>query len=407
MLDYEWADKTDTSSQDSDEVLNGLATLFVKKGKGSDQEVKETQVVKSPLVFQTLRPSVRVFLREDRAKGISFQLWPSAVVLATFLEQSNPYLTSNSSQQLRAVPMETSQQTSPQACSNSLQELSAAPSVRAARHTNQPNSSNLQQQPSADPHVQTNQQLNSLASSSLRSPPSTPSLTSSCLVSSCPLPGSWLVGRRVLELGAGCGLSGIVAATLGAIVTLTDLPAVLDQLQANVQLNIQQVRAGGGALSVYGLDWKETPVLPMHSSFSSASTLPFSVSSASSSSSSVDSCSSVFSESIAASHSTSVSLPASSVLLPVAPYDLILLADCIYHPDAVLPLINTLRYFCGPGCEVFLAQLSRVKSVERRFWQAAKKHFQVTRIHQAAYATGEKKLVHISRLTFKDKRFMR
>lgn len=46
-----------------------------------------------------------------------------------------------------------------------------------------------------------------------------------------------LQGLRVLELGAGTGLVGIFAARLGADVILTDLPGVLENLQANVALN--------------------------------------------------------------------------------------------------------------------------------------------------------------------------
>jgi len=49
-----------------------------------------------------------------------------------------------------------------------------------------------------------------------------------------------IAGRRVLELGSGCGVAGLVAAAMGAAhVSLTDLPAVLPVLTRNAQ------RSGG------------------------------------------------------------------------------------------------------------------------------------------------------------------
>ncbi|KAM4613929.1 EEF1A lysine methyltransferase 3-like [Polymixia lowei] len=47
-----------------------------------------------------------------------------------------------------------------------------------------------------------------------------------------------LRGKRILELGAGTGIVGILAARLGAEVTLTDLPLAVPQLQTNVSANM-------------------------------------------------------------------------------------------------------------------------------------------------------------------------
>ncbi|KAJ8358525.1 hypothetical protein SKAU_G00150500 [Synaphobranchus kaupii] len=47
-----------------------------------------------------------------------------------------------------------------------------------------------------------------------------------------------LKGKRVIELGAGTGIVGILAARLGAEVTLTDLPHAVPQLQKNVSTNM-------------------------------------------------------------------------------------------------------------------------------------------------------------------------
>ena len=42
----------------------------------------------------------------------------------------------------------------------------------------------------------------------------------------------------MLELGAGCGLVGMLGATLGAHVTLTDRANVVQHIQANTDLNL-------------------------------------------------------------------------------------------------------------------------------------------------------------------------
>ncbi|KAF6722255.1 Protein N-lysine methyltransferase METTL21A [Oryzias melastigma] len=47
-----------------------------------------------------------------------------------------------------------------------------------------------------------------------------------------------LKGKRVIELGAGTGLVGIVTALLGAQVTITDRAPALDFLSANVKANL-------------------------------------------------------------------------------------------------------------------------------------------------------------------------
>ncbi|KAH8932128.1 hypothetical protein BDL97_19G056900 [Sphagnum fallax] len=69
--------------------------------------------------------------------------------------------------------------------------------------------------------------------------------------------GLQLQGKKCVELGAGCGLVGCVAALLGADVILTDLTDRLRLLQKNVDENVHSLSTCGSA-SVRELTWGET-----------------------------------------------------------------------------------------------------------------------------------------------------
>ncbi|XP_068171987.1 EEF1A lysine methyltransferase 3-like [Antennarius striatus] len=114
-----------------------------------------------------------------------------------------------------------------------------------------------------------------------------------------------LGGKRVIELGAGTGVVGILSARLGAIVTLTDLPLALRQLQTNVSNNTPFSGWPTSPPTVLPLSWGED-----HSNFSSD-------------------------------------------------WDLVLCADIIYLPETYPLLMETLAHLCKNGAVVYLSSKMR------------------------------------------------
>ncbi|KDO55975.1 hypothetical protein CISIN_1g023543mg [Citrus sinensis] len=67
-----------------------------------------------------------------------------------------------------------------------------------------------------------------------------------------------LHGKKIVELGSGCGLVGCIAALLGAQVILTDLPDRLRLLKKNIENNLRHGDLRGSAV-VTELTWGDDP----------------------------------------------------------------------------------------------------------------------------------------------------
>lgn len=141
-----------------------------------------------------------------------------------------------------------------------------------------------------------------------------------------------LTGKKVVELGSGCGLVGCVAALLGAHVILTDLPDRLKLLQKNVRENLKgnsrAKKAGGVAAAtaeVMEFTWGDEP---------------------------------------------------DRALVDSQP-NFVVASDVIYNEDVVPDLLHSLRALCAPQSTVFIAGELRNDAVLECFLDAAIKDFVV------------------------------
>lgn len=158
-----------------------------------------------------------------------------------------------------------------------------------------------------------------------------------------------LASKNVLELGAGTGIVGLVAATLGAHVILTDLDDLQDLLKKNIGVN-QTLITGSATAKV--LKWGEN---------------------------------------------TTDFLP---------PPDIILMADCIYYEQSVEPLVNTLKALSGVDTCVICCYEQRTEGVnpvvERMFFELLLQHFKSEEIPQdkqdPEFNSPDIRLLHLQRV---------
>ncbi|KAJ3202968.1 hypothetical protein HDU67_000162 [Dinochytrium kinnereticum] len=138
--------------------------------------------------------------------------------------------------------------------------------------------------------------------------------------------GEYLRGRRVVEVGAGTGVVGIVAGLVmpgegGGEVVVTDM-MFLELMRRNVAVNFGE---GDGRVRVEMLKWGD-PIPP--------------------------SC---------------------------LPCDLILASDCVYLESAFDPLIETLKAMAGPDTEILIVSKRRRKA-DKRFFVKLRKGFVVEEV---------------------------
>ncbi|XP_036927620.1 protein-lysine methyltransferase METTL21D [Acanthopagrus latus] len=130
-------------------------------------------------------------------------------------------------------------------------------------------------------------------------------------------------GRRVVELGAGTGAVGLMAASLGAQVTVTDLEDLQTLLRVNIQEN--QALLSSGSVTAKVLQWGEDV----------------------------------------------------SEFMPPPHY--ILMADCIYYEQSIIPLVESLKLLSGPDTCIICCYEQRTEGVnpkvERQFFKLLQQDF--------------------------------
>ncbi|XP_026485557.1 protein N-lysine methyltransferase METTL21D-like isoform X1 [Vanessa tameamea] len=134
----------------------------------------------------------------------------------------------------------------------------------------------------------------------------------------CQHKADFLSGIKVLELGSGLGVVGLTAATLGAQVTLTDLPEALPLLRLNISENKQKIVSMGGYAIAESLVWGDK-----------------------------------------------------NSEIHKQEFDMIVLADCVYYEDAIDPLIETLQCLnntINKKPTIYLTQELRDSDIQKKLW---------------------------------------
>ncbi|KAK9126634.1 hypothetical protein Scep_015480 [Stephania cephalantha] len=150
----------------------------------------------------------------------------------------------------------------------------------------------------------------------------------------CP---SKLKGKRVIELGAGCGVAGFGMALLGCDVVSTDQVEVLPLLMRNVERNMSRITqsnldsASFGSIQVAELDWGNQE------------------------------------------HIKAVD----------PPFDFIIGTDVVYAEHLLEPLLQTIFALSGPKTTILLGYEIRSTSVHEQMLEMWKNNFEVKNVQKA------------------------
>ncbi|XP_075055431.1 EEF1A lysine methyltransferase 3 [Mixophyes fleayi] len=118
-------------------------------------------------------------------------------------------------------------------------------------------------------------------------------------------------GKKIIELGAGTGIVGILVSLLGGHVTLTDLPQILPQIKKNVSANVPSDHLLNVSALSWGLDQELFP----------------------------------------------------------QDYDFVVGADIVYLKETYDLLLHTLQHLCGPRTTIFLSSKMRQEHGTLDFFQ--------------------------------------
>ncbi|KAG5108477.1 hypothetical protein JHK84_045384 [Glycine max] len=141
-----------------------------------------------------------------------------------------------------------------------------------------------------------------------------------------------LQGKKIVELGSGCGLVGCIATLLGSEVIVTDLPDRLRLLRKNIETNMKHVSLRG-SVTATELTWGEDP---------------------------------------------------DPELIDPKP-DFVIGSDVVYSEGAVVDLLETLMQLSGPNTTIFLAGELRNDAILEYFLEAAMDNFTIGRVEQTLW----------------------